>query len=123
MKMKSPTETPIYIGLTSGHTCTIGPDYAEVDARFQRQAVVEGAIPEGLEHLQVPPETVETNKATLILAALRTLVATPQAGDFAHDGKPVLLRLSERVGFTISRQQRDSAWKALSDELDAKEAQ
>lgn len=122
MRFKSPTETPIQIGLTSGHTCSIGPDYVEVDKRFHRQAVAEGAIPEGLEQSTAPSNTAQASKSELIEAAIRAMIDNPKEGDFTADGKPAVPKLSERIGFTLSRDERDTAWAAVSAALDAGEA-
>ena len=42
MRFRSPTEKPIHMGLTSGHTFIVGPDPTEVPPMFQRDAVLAG---------------------------------------------------------------------------------
>jgi len=113
MKFKSPTAEPIYIGLTSGHTCVIGPELVEVEQRFHREAVARGAIPEGMEKSVAQTGGHEATSSELILAAVKAMVAEANADDFANDGKPKATSLSKRVGFTVTREQRDEAWAAV----------
>lgn len=114
MRFKSPTDKPIYLALTSGHTCTLGPAYTEIDERFHRLAVVEGAIPEGTEHVQVPTARVEPNRRELLLATVRQMVVEAQPADFTTDGKVNANALSARVGFTVSSSERDAAWDQVA---------
>ncbi len=44
MKFRSPTETPVHLSLTSGHTMLIGPDPVDVPEMFARVAVAEGCV-------------------------------------------------------------------------------
>lgn len=121
MRFKSPTDTPISIGLTSGHMCSIGPEFTEVDKRFHRDAVAQGAILEGLED-EAPAANSDAGKTELILAAIRAMVANPKEGDFTGDGKPAVGKVSAHAGFTVTRGERDDAWAVVCDEQDADEA-
>jgi hypothetical protein len=116
MKFRSPTAAAIYLALTSGHTHVIGPELAEVPQRFHRMAVAEGAIPEGMDSLPAGDDDGPPDKQALIKTAIEAMVAEADAGDFTADGKPHLSKLSAKAGFTVSRQERDEAWDALSDE-------
>jgi hypothetical protein len=116
MRFKSPTEQPIFLALTSGHTCTIGPEYVEIDERFHRQAVVHGAIPEGTEHVRSADAVPEPTRRELLLAAVRQMVNEARPEDFTADGKVNANALSQRVGFTVSSSERDSAWDIVAKE-------
>jgi hypothetical protein len=47
MKFRSPTEHPVHLALTSGHTAVVGPDPVELDARWHRVAIERGCVPAG----------------------------------------------------------------------------
>jgi hypothetical protein len=117
MKFKSPSEKEIFLALTNGHTCTIGPELVEVPERFHRLAVAEGAIPEGMEHLAVPKDTQESSRKELVSAAIKKMLEGSAEGDFNGDGKPDTRRLSAAAGFTVSRAERDEVWAAVKAEL------
>lgn len=117
MKLRSPTETPIHVALTSGHTAVIGPEPIEVDKRFFRAAIAKGALREGEEPEQAEVRA-EATKLDLIVAAMRLMVAGDEPADFNNDGKPDLRRLSKRAGFEVARDERDAAWQKLADEGD-----
>lgn len=114
MRFKSPTDTPLTLGLTSGHTCCIGPEYIEVEARFHRLAVVQGAIPEGTEHLQIAPAETAVTRNALVLATVREMVTEALPTDFTNDGRVNANALSARVGFTVSSSERDAAWDQVA---------
>lgn len=115
MKFRSPTEEPIYLGLTSGHTFVIGAEPVEVPARFHRAAVMEGAIPEGMAALP-PEEAADPTKMDLIVAAIKKMVADPAEGDFNNDGRPDVRKLSGKCGFTVLADERNAAWQIVSDD-------
>lgn len=46
MKLRSPTEMPVYLALTSGHTFVVPTDFVEVPAALHRDAVLAGCEPE-----------------------------------------------------------------------------
>ena len=44
MKFRSPTDEPLHVALTTGHTCTIPPEGVDLDPMFQREAIARGAL-------------------------------------------------------------------------------
>lgn len=56
MKFRSPTELPIHLALTSGHTFVVGTEPVDVPNQFLRHAVTEGCIPVGAE---LPPDLAD----------------------------------------------------------------
>ena len=117
MKFHSPTEVPIHIALTSGHTCVIGTQPVEVEKRFHRLAVAEGAIPEGMTAAQMDPDAPpDATKPGLIQAAIRKMVTAADAKFFNSDGRPDVRHLSALAGFHVSGAERDDAWQAVNDE-------
>ena len=117
MKFKSPSEKVIFLALTNGHTCAIGPELVEVPERFHRMAVAEGAIPEGMDHLIAPKDAQEASRKELVKAGIKTMLEANKEGDFGSDGKPTVARLSAAVGFTVGRSDRDAAWTELKAEM------
>jgi hypothetical protein len=113
MKFQSPTEQPIFIALTTGHTCVIGPALIEVEPRFHREAVARGAIPEGMAASVALVGGHEATTTELIAKAVRAMVADADGDEFGNDGRPKATAISKRVGFTVSREQRDAAWAEL----------
>lgn len=114
MKLRSPTETPIHVALTSGHTMLIGSEPTEVDKRFFRAAIAKGALREG-----ETPEDAEVRagqtKLDLIVAAVKLMMAGDDPSDFNADGRPDVRKLSKRAGFDVSRDERDAAWQVIAD--------
>lgn len=117
MKFRSPTDQPIHMALTSGHTFVIGPELVEVPARFHRIAVAEGAIPQGMDAMPPEEQAAET-KMDLIVKSIKTMMDNPGDGDFNNDGRPDVRRLSAVAGFTVLAAERDSAWQIVSDNDD-----
>jgi len=116
MKFKSPTETPVYLGLLSGHTLVIGPTLVEEPQQFHRMAVAEGCIPEGMASMPPAEDHAAATKQGLIVTAIKKMVAAQKKGDFNNDGRPDVSRLSAHVGFTVLAAERDTAWQTLSDD-------
>ncbi|WP_428414388.1 hypothetical protein [Methylibium sp.] len=116
MKFRSPTEQPIYMALTSGHTFVVGPELIEVPKLFHRQAVMEGCIPEGMDSLPKDDDTPSATKQSMIEAAMRKMVAEANTDDFTNDGKPDTRKLSARVGFTVLKEERDAAWEVVGED-------
>lgn len=119
MKFRSPTETPIHMALTSGHTLVVGPELVEVPKMFHRQAVMDGCIPEGMSEMPAADEAQDPSKHALLVKAIKAMVAEDKDGDFNGDGRPDVRKVSARVGFTVLASERDAAWQAVNDEDDA----
>lgn len=116
MKFRSPTEQPIYMALTSGHTFVVRQELIEVPKMFHRQAVMEGCIPEGMDSLPKDDDTPSATKQSLIVEAMRKMVNEANTDDFTNDGKPDTRKLSARVGFTVLKEERDAAWEVVSED-------
>ncbi len=116
MKFRSPTETPIHIALLSGHTCVIGPQLAEVEPRFHREAVAAGAIPEGMD-AAAPVAAPEKSKSQLIVDAVKAAIDDAKADEFDGQGKVKIEALSKRAGFNVSASERNAAWTKVEQEL------
>ena len=115
MKLRSPTDTPVHVSLTSGHTMLIGPEPIEVENRFMRKALILVCLREG-EQPEQAEARAEKTKHDLIVAGIQLMMAGDEPADFNNDGTPDLRRLSKRVGFDVSRDERDAAWKSIADD-------
>ena len=116
MKFRSPTETHVHLASTSGHTFVIGPDLVEVPTRFHRTAVMEGCIPQGMDALPPENDTPDHKKMDLIVAGVRAMMEAARDEDFNGDGRPDVRKLSQRVGFTVLADERNTAWQIVNDD-------
>ena len=116
MKFRSPTENPVYLANTAGHTFVVGPELVEVPKMFHRAAVLEECIPEGMDASPSAEPAADATKMDLIAKALRAMVADADTADFNNDGRPDTRRLSARCGFTVLASERDAAWEAVQDD-------
>ena len=112
MKLYSPSEQPVHVALTSGHTCVITQDGVDVPAIFLREAIARGATQE--------PGSVGDDFSTQILSrkltvrdTLAAMIADANKDDFTADGKPNLMRLKARAGFAVSREEADTIFAEL----------
>lgn len=115
MKFHSPTDEPVHIALTSGHTAVVGPQDTELDKIFHKEAIARGCLPEGTVSEEAPKNTGFDRKKVLT-DAMNAMLEGADEGDFKADGTPNLNKLSERVGFKVSREEADAAWAEVSKE-------
>jgi len=117
MKLRSPTDEPLHIGLTSGHTLVIPGDAEGVDVPliFRREALSRGAVPPG-EAIDpaTPAGTPGLDRAEVIRDALNDMLDGGSEDDFTADGKPNLRKLNSRLGFQASREEADKIWAEVS---------
>ena len=115
MKFFAPTEHPVYIGLTSGHTVVVNPqpEGTDLDPMFQREAVARGCIPEGVQ-AAAPIATAGFSRKDAITKALKEMMDGSNPDDFKKDGTPDLRQVSRRVGFQAQRDEVEAAWAEVS---------
>lgn len=113
MNFRSPTEEPIYVGLTSGHTAVVGPTAAPLDQMFRREAIALGCLPDGVE-VVTEDNKPSFDRKKIISEAMVAMLDGSNAEDFTQAGKPNLTRLNSRVGFTVPRDEADAIWDELS---------
>lgn len=117
MKFYSPSAAPLHVGLTSGHMAVITSDGVELDPMFHREAVAKGAIPETLRGAEGASDAVPVKPVVRedeIRAAITAMLDGDDEDDFNEDGKPNLNRLKARLGFSISREEADAAFEAVT---------
>jgi len=117
MKFYSPSASPLHVGLTTGHMAVITSDGVELDPMFHREAVAKGAIPETLRGAEGASDAVSAKPVVRddeIRAAIMAMLDGDDEDDFNEDGKPNLNRLKARLGFSISREEADAAFEAVT---------
>ena len=113
MKFYPPGKESVQIGLTSGHMATIEPTGTELHPSFHKEAIARGCMPEGIG--QAPQEQAQGfDKMASIVEAMYKMVDEGIESEFTGDGKPDVRAVSKRVGFTVSRGERDGAWEAVT---------
>ena len=119
MKFRSPTDEPIHVSLTTGHTALVTPEGVELDPMFHREAIAKGAIPGSLTPeqalmLDAKPEAPQFDRAEHIAKVLKAMLDGDNEGDFNKDGKPDLRAVNAKLGFQASRSEVDAVWEKVS---------
>lgn len=121
MKFTSPTNEDIQINLDNGYSGTVfAGRYEELHPMFHREALMAGAIVEGLEDSLTAPSTGGATeiigRADAIISALRAMVESGNPDDFTQSGQPKIGKVRELVGMGIDREEMISAWMIVSSE-------
>lgn len=121
MQFRSPTDEPLQIALTTGHTTVITPEGNDIPLMFNREAIARGAIPvgipgaeEALAALNGTAGAPAAGRPQAIQAALQAMLDGGEEGDFTEAGKPNLVKLKSRLGFSVTREEVDAAWAIVS---------
>lgn len=112
MKFFPPGDEAIQIGLTSGHMAVVEPQGSELHPAFHKEAIALGCMPEGIGRAPQEPEQ-GFNKMAAIIEGVQRMIDSGNEADFTGDGKPKTDALSKLVGFTVSRDERDTAWDTV----------
>lgn len=129
LKMKSPGPEPVRVALTSGHVILIGPEGREVEARFVREALVAGALPEGvdpalLQHSEAPTQAPISalDRDEQIRTVLRQMLVnrdnTPGSDEFTAAGLPSVPAVTKRLGWRASREDVYRLWQDVDPKAD-----
>jgi hypothetical protein len=116
MKFFPPKGQSCHISLLSGHTALVEPEGTELDMRFRKEAIARGCYPEGTQ-AEDPELPGDFNREEIILDAMKTMIDLADKDDFTAVGQPDVRRVSNRVGFTVDRHERDRLWAKLESEL------
>ncbi len=117
MKFRSPTDEPLHVALTSGHTMVIPPDAEGIDVpkHFQREAISRGAVLAEGGTAEVQTQTL--SRQIVLRETLEAMIKGGDKEDFTADGKPNLMRLKAKTGFPVTREEADAAFEEVSQEL------
>lgn len=118
MKFLPPENQPVQIALTSGHIAIVEPEGTDIPKIFHKQAIALGCLPEGVER-EASADAKPFDKSSAIIEAMYAMVDDADESEFTGDGKPDVRALSKRVGFTVTRDERDVAWEAVGDDSKA----
>lgn len=114
MKFRSPSDEPIHIALTTGHTAVVTPEGVELDSMFHKEASARGSVCfDDSTPAMALSMTPEVRKAA-ISEALKGMLDGAAEGDFTAEGKPNLLRLKAAVGFSVTREEADAVFAELT---------
>ena len=113
MKLRSPTDQPLHVALTTGHTTVITPDGSEVDQKFFREAIARGAVPVDSSASQDTQSQV-LDRQLAIQEAISAMIEGKVSDDFTADGKPNLARLKAKAGFQVTREEADAIFDQLT---------
>ena len=113
MKFRSPTDEPLHVALTTGHTCAIPPEGVDLDPMFQREAIARGALA-GDDVAPVAAQAPQFDRKQVITDAINGMMDGDNKDDFNEDGKPNLKRLNAVIGFQASRSEVDAIFEDLT---------
>lgn len=122
MRLKSPTNTPISFGSStgSGHSMVLGPGGEDVPQMFVQSAFAAGAVPVDAvaeEFIAAPVKNHSKTDLELIEAGIKTMLERNEEGDFTGAGMPNRKKLSALVGLNVTAEDLQTAWTSLNDAL------
>lgn len=107
-----------HLSLPSGHTLVVTSDKAGtiVPLRFRKEAIARGCIPVGME--EETEEGQPFDREAVIREKIKLMLESDDSSMFTTDGKPVLDKLSNLCGFTLSRSEVNRVWDAMMKDED-----
>jgi hypothetical protein len=82
---------------------------------FHREAIARGCRLQGTgDEESLPIGETPKQRSALIAEAIQTMLDGSDEGDFTSDGKPNLIALNKRVGFNVTREERDAVWHEVT---------
>ena len=114
MKFRSPTDEPLHIALTTGHTAVVSAEGTELAPMFHREAVARGAFPVDSSTAGVDLQAQMLGRQLAIKEALNAMLNGADKDDFTADGKPNLTRLKSKAGFAVTREEADAIFAELA---------
>lgn len=118
MKFYPPGDKPVHISLTSGHSDYVTKDGVELDKMFFKDAFAQGCTVNTGEDPVIAVGKVESDEASQkqaqIKAAIEEMMDGSEEGDFTPSGEPNLARLSEKVGFKVTKVEMKAAFAEIA---------
>lgn len=109
---RSPSDQPLHVALTSGHTALVTPEGNELAQMFQREAIARGAV---LVEGGNPEARIQTqHRSATVREAVQAMIAGQDKDDFTGDGRINLMRLKSKAGFQVTREEADAIWAELT---------
>lgn len=131
MKFRSPTDEPVFLGLTSGHTVVVPREGVELDAKWNKTAIAAGCIPGTLTDEEAAMLAAGDAAAASvpgfdrhgeITKVLTKMLDSTEEGLFRQDGRPDMRKVNAMLGFRAERSEIDKAWDALAESLQGDKA-
>lgn len=124
MKFRTRSGT-VRLGSPSGHVHSLTEIWQELDPRFHKEAYAAGCLSEDM---VAAIQVLQTHGADGALqgdaarlekakAAVQRMLDGDNPADFTAGGIPDLRRLRVLADFDVSAEERDAAWKAVSESL------
>lgn len=126
IKFRAPEGQIIRVSLLEGgHTAIITDEWRELDPRFHRAALAQGAISSDTTTPAPPPpphegETNEPTPEDLVRKALITMLERNEPNDFTGAGMPDLRIVRGLAGINADRDLIYNVWSALKAEAETK---
>lgn len=124
MKFRAPTDQPIHLALTSGHTAVVTREPVELHAMFAKEAISRGCLPGNLTEEEAvliatggqaqDPGFVRLDK---LIEGINKMLDSSDEANFTNDGRPRVDAVSKTVGFTVTREEVATAWEKVSADL------
>lgn len=111
-RFRSPTNTPLSVALTSGHTTVIPPEGVDLPSIFHREAIARGAVL--AEGGTAEDQTLVFNRNIAVREAVSSMISGADKDDFTGDGKPNLMKLKAKTGFPVTREEADAVFAELT---------
>jgi hypothetical protein len=122
VKFKSPSDTPVYVALLSGHCATVGPEWRELPFNLHRRALEEGCITDNMDEESIAALTQsavpQPDRHQLLVGTIKAMMDDPQPGEFTGAGLPNLKVLCKKAGWNVSREEMMQAVHAIGAEED-----
>lgn len=115
MKFFAPTEQPLHIALTSGHTAIVVKEGTDLPAIFHREAMARGALMEAGSG-DADLRALQMTRTLTIRDALVAARDSNAEDAFNKDGSPDLRKLIAKVGFQVSREEVDAIWAEVAED-------
>jgi hypothetical protein len=123
MKFRAPSDKPVYLCLTSGHSAVIGNEWRELPILLHRKALEEGCVTDNMDEATIAAKIEsaipEQSKHEILLGIVKEMMANPKEGDFTAADLPNLKRLSGQAGWSVSKEEMMQVVHSISSEPDS----
>ena len=105
---RSPTDKPIHLALTTGHTAIVTPEGTDLLEPFHEKAIAAGAVPVGGRSQSPKLKAAMFDRQLTIKEAVTGMASSGNRGDLRRDGSINLERLIDRLGFPVFQEEADA---------------
>jgi hypothetical protein len=131
MRFISRNKEIVRLASTSGHIILVGAEFVDVPEHMEREAYASGCVSEELynsikadmakdaeakSNLAGGGQKDKIDPSPVVIETIRTMLNSTEEGYFTKAGLPNLKILEKLCGFTVSREDMESAWSVVSAE-------